>query len=177
MLDVRFQLSAFHLFRGPPSTINPQLLCSGNRLLLQRAATATLWDREAGTRVSKVRTPAWAASRIWSFPKKKVSESSRHNGAGLRTAFGEPARISRSLARASGNSENLRLHDTWQSHFFLLPSSNACPSKPQNLRTRRARQRRAGLLCSGVVVSGGVEGAGCAGVGAGAGIRLASLGC
>jgi hypothetical protein len=38
------------------STINPQLLYSGNRVLLQRAATATLWNREAGTRVSKVRT-------------------------------------------------------------------------------------------------------------------------
>ncbi len=59
-------ISAFQLFAGPaltpqrstppqPSTINPQLLCSGNRLLLQRAATATLRDREAGTRVSKVR--------------------------------------------------------------------------------------------------------------------------
>jgi hypothetical protein len=58
-----FLLSAFQLFAGP--TLNPQLLCRdctsrarcGNRLLLQRAATATLWDREAGTRVSKVSTP------------------------------------------------------------------------------------------------------------------------
>jgi len=37
------------------STINPQLWCSGDRVLLQGAATATLWDREAGTRVSKVK--------------------------------------------------------------------------------------------------------------------------
>lgn len=53
-----FLLSAFQLFAGPPqlSTLNPQLLCSGNRLLVQRSATATIWDREAGTRVSKVRT-------------------------------------------------------------------------------------------------------------------------
>lgn len=40
----------------PPSTPNPQLLCNRIRLLLQRAATPNLWDREAGTRVSKVRT-------------------------------------------------------------------------------------------------------------------------
>jgi hypothetical protein len=52
----RFSVSAFRWSRPQPSTINAQLLCSGNRLLLQRAATATLWDREAGTRVSKVRT-------------------------------------------------------------------------------------------------------------------------
>jgi hypothetical protein len=53
-----FQLSAFQGFSFslvPPSTINPQLLCGVNRLLLQRAAPATLWDLEAGTRVSKVR--------------------------------------------------------------------------------------------------------------------------
>ena len=62
-----FSVSAFQPFSFcslQPSTINAQLLCrdcpsrarGGNRLLLQRAATATLWDREAGTRVSKVRT-------------------------------------------------------------------------------------------------------------------------
>lgn len=40
----------------PSPTLNPQLLCSGNRLLPQRSATSTLWDREAGTRVPEVNT-------------------------------------------------------------------------------------------------------------------------
>jgi hypothetical protein len=70
----RFSLSAFQLLLPStltpqrstppqPSTINAQLLSRvcpsrarcGNHLLLQRAATATRWDREAGRRVSKAR--------------------------------------------------------------------------------------------------------------------------
>jgi hypothetical protein len=71
MFDVGCSISAFCFQRFsfslvPPSTLNPKLLCRGNRLLLQRAATATLWDREAGTRVSEVSTATDTESRYFS---------------------------------------------------------------------------------------------------------------